>query len=106
MPPRLKHPWLPSPCHTRAKKKYIRAAFILRDLSGRRVPDVLITWNQPDRWSDREIVKDLQPLLVLESGCGFGEPRNITLQRPADSIVIDAKSNTVIGPAVREAVGK
>ena len=67
---------------------------------------MLITWNQPDRRSDRNIVKDLQPLLVLESGCGSGEPRDIILQRLTDSVVIDSQSKTVIGPVVREAIGK
>ena len=65
-----------------------------------------MTWNQPDRRSDRDIVKDLQPLLVLESGCGFGESRDIMLERLTDSIVIDSHSNTVIGPVVRQAIGK
>ena len=96
----------PSPRHTRAKKKYISAAFILRYLGSRRIPDVLITWNKPDRRGDRDIVKDLQPLLVLESGCGVGEPRDIVFQRLTDSIVIDPQSETVIGPVVREAIGK
>jgi hypothetical protein len=96
----------PSKCQTQAKKKYIRGAFILRHLSGHRVPDVLITWNQPHRRSDRDTVKDLQPLLVLESGCGSGEPRDIIFQRLTDSIVIDSQSKTVIGPVVREAIGK
>src|SRR6266481_9285265 len=85
----------PSKCQTQAKKKYISAAFILRHLSGHRIPDVLITWNEPDRRSDGDIVKDLQPLLVLESGCGFGEPRDIMFQRLTDSIVIDSQSTTV-----------
>src|SRR5882724_5477105 len=96
----------PSKCQTQAKKKYIRSAFILRHLSGHRVPDVLITWNQPHRRSDRDTVKDLQPLLVLESGCGSGEPRDIIFQRLTDSIVIDSQSKTVIGPVVREAIGE
>src|SRR6266850_4065778 len=96
----------PSKCQTQAKKKYIRSALILRHLSGHRVPDVLITWNQTHRRGDRDTVKDLQPLLVLESGCGSGEPRDIIFQRLTDSIVIDAQSKPVIGPVVREAIGK
>src|SRR5947207_5512607 len=95
-----------SKCQTPAKKKYIRSAFILRHFGGHRVPDVLITWNQPHRGSDRDTVKDLQPLLVPESGCGSGEPRDIILQRLTDSIVIDSQSKAVIGPAVKEAIGK
>ena len=66
---------------------------------------MLVTWNEPDRRSDRDIVKDLQPLLVLESGYGFGEPRDLMFHRLTDSIVRDAQSNTVIGPVIREAIG-
>src|SRR5258705_9381863 len=96
----------PSPCQTRAKKKYVRAVFILRHPSGHRVPNVLITWNQPDRRSDRDIVEDLEPILVLDSRCGSGELLEVIFQRLTDSIVIDSQPKTVIGPVVREAIGE
>ena len=67
---------------------------------------MLITWNQPERRSDREIVEDLEPVLVLYSGCGSCELFEVILQRLTDSIVIDSQSKTVIGTAVREAIGK
>ena len=67
---------------------------------------MLITLNQPDRRSDREIVEDLEPILVFHSGCGSGEPREVIFKRLTDSIVIDSQSKTVIGPVVREAISK
>src|SRR5579864_1460358 len=66
-----------SPCQTQAKKKYIRASFIFRYLSRERIPDVLITWNQPDRRSDRETVEGLEPIFVFRSGRGCGESRDV-----------------------------
>src|SRR5262249_53691389 len=80
----------PSPCQTQTNEKYVRAAFILHHGSGQRVPDVLITWDHSDCWSNREIVKDLEPVLALGSDCGFGQPCDIVLQRSANSIVIDS----------------
>jgi hypothetical protein len=59
-----------------------------------------------DRRSDREIVGDLEPILVFHSGCDFVEPLDVISQRLTDSIVIDSQSETVIGPVIREAIGK
>jgi hypothetical protein len=42
---------------------------------------VLIIWNQPDRRSDRDIVEDLEPILVLDSGCDSGELLEVIFQR-------------------------
>jgi hypothetical protein len=66
-----------SPRQAQTNEKYVGAVFILHHTSGHRVPDMLIAWNHPNCWSNREIVKDLQPVLVLGSGCGSGEPRDI-----------------------------
>src|ERR1700731_2140898 len=60
----------------------------------------------PHRRSDRDTVKGFQPLLVLESGCVSGEPRDVIFQKLTDSIVIDSQSKTVVAPVVREAIGK
>src|SRR3984957_3005341 len=95
---------LPLPCQTRAKKKYVRAVFIVRHPRGHRVPNVLITWNQPDCRSDREVVEDLESILVLDSGSGPGELFEVIFQRLTDSIVIDSQSKTVIAPVVRESI--
>src|SRR5215469_260912 len=79
-----------SPSQTETNEKYVRASFILHRGSGQRVPDVLITWNHSDCWGNREIVKDLDPILVLRSRCTSREPRDVVLQRPTDSVVIDS----------------
>ena len=95
-----------SPCQTQSNKKYIRAAFLLHRGGGQRIPNVLITWNDSNCRSNREIVKDFEPVIVFENGCGSGEPRDVVLQGLTDSIVIDSQSETVIGPVVRDAIGK
>jgi hypothetical protein len=55
--------------------------------------DVLITWNEPDRRSDRNIVKNLEPLLVIESGCSAGEPRE-TLPLPSLRVGVSVRVQT------------
>src|ERR1700686_510523 len=70
------------------------------------VPDVLITRNQPDRRSDREIVKDLCTFLVLYSCLVSCELRDIVLQRPTYSVVIESHSETVVFPVVGKTTGK
>jgi hypothetical protein len=67
---------------------------------------VPITWNQPDRRSDRDIVEDFESILVLDSGCGSGELLEVIFQRLTDSIVIDSQPKTVIGPVVSQAIGE
>jgi hypothetical protein len=48
--------------HSHPAKKYIRPVFMFGHLSGNRIPDVLIAWNEPDRRSDGEIV-ELSPYI-------------------------------------------
>jgi len=72
---------------------------------GQRIPNALITWNDSNCRSNREIVEDFEPVLVFWNGCGSREPRDVVIQGLTDSIVIDSQSETVIGPALREAIG-
>src|SRR5437773_1948072 len=46
-------------------KKYIRPVFMFGHLSGNRIPDVLIAWNEPDRRSDGEIVENFHSHFVV-----------------------------------------
>jgi hypothetical protein len=50
--------------HSYPAKKYICPVFMFGHLSGNRIPDVLVTWNEPDRRSDGEIIEDLYSLFV------------------------------------------
>ena len=46
-------------------KKYIRPGFMFGHLSGNRIPDVLIAWNEPDCRSDGEIVENFHSHFVI-----------------------------------------
>ena len=79
---------------------------VSHDLSSEWVPDVLVTWNQSDRRSDCEIVKDFGSVLVLDSVLASRELRDIVLQWPANPVVIESRAETVILPAVAKTTGK
>src|SRR6266581_1599276 len=51
--------------HGQPAKKYIRPVFMFGRLSGNRIPDVLIAWNESDRRSDGEIVENFHSLFVV-----------------------------------------
>src|SRR5260370_42716123 len=70
------------------------------------VPNVLITRNQPDRRSDREIVKDLGTFLVLYSPLSSCKLREIVLQWPAYPVAIESCCETVILPSAEKTAGK
>ena len=53
--------------HGQPGKKYIRPVFMFGHLSGNRIPDVLIAWNEPDRGSDGEIGPKISPCIASES---------------------------------------
>lgn len=48
-------------------KKYVRAAFMFGHISGNRIPDVLIAWNEPDRRSDGKIGPKIPSCIAGES---------------------------------------
>ena len=52
--------------HSHPAKKYIRPVFMFGYLSGNGIPDVLITWNEPDRRGDSEIVEDFYSFFVAD----------------------------------------
>src|SRR5260370_23153306 len=70
------------------------------------VPYVLVTRNQSDRGSECEIVKDLGSLLALNGGVASCELRDIVLQWPANFVVKESHSETVIFPPIKETTGK
>src|SRR5207253_355881 len=51
--------------HSHPAKKYIRPVFMFGHVSGNRIPDVLIAWNEPDRRSDGEIVENFHSHFVV-----------------------------------------
>src|SRR5438874_10731892 len=51
--------------HSHSAKQYIRPVFMFGHLSGNRIPDVLIAWNESDRGSDGEIVEISIPFSSL-----------------------------------------
>src|SRR6266478_6632790 len=51
--------------HSYPAKKYIRPVFMFGRLSGNRIPDVLIAWNEPDRRRDGEIVENFHSHFVV-----------------------------------------
>ena len=51
--------------HGQPAKKYIRPVFMFGHMSGNRIPDVLIAWNEPDRRSDGEIVENFHSHFVV-----------------------------------------
>src|SRR6266436_9582684 len=51
--------------HSHPAKKYIRPVFMFGYMSGNRIPDVLIAWNEADRRSDGEIVENFHSHLVV-----------------------------------------
>jgi len=51
--------------HSHPAKKYIRPVFMFGHLSGNRIPDVLIAWNEPDRRCDGEIVENFHSHFVV-----------------------------------------
>jgi hypothetical protein len=51
-------------CDVEASKEYARIALILHYLRDERIPNVLIAHVQPDRRSDRKVVKELDAPLV------------------------------------------
>src|SRR5207248_3643733 len=51
--------------HSHPAKKYIRPVFTFGHLSGNRIPDVLIAWNEPDCRSDGEIVENFHSHFVI-----------------------------------------
>ena len=51
--------------HSHPAKKYIGPVFMFGHLSGNRIPDVLIAWNEPDRRRDGEIVENFYSHFVV-----------------------------------------
>src|SRR5260370_41252183 len=74
--------------YTKTGKKYIRSALVRRHLGSERVPYVLITRNQSDRWSERKIIEDLHSLLVFNGGCARCKLSDAILQIIADRVVV------------------
>src|SRR6266567_8645539 len=53
--------------HSYPAKKYIGPVFMFGHLSGNRIPDVLIAWNEPDRRSDGKIGPKISSGIAGES---------------------------------------
>ena len=51
--------------HGHPGKKYIGPVFMFGYTSGNRIPDMLIAWNESDRWSDGEIVENFHSFFVV-----------------------------------------
>src|SRR5215469_12423790 len=85
-----------SPNYGEASKEYIRAALVSCHPGSEGVPDVLVTRDESNRRSDREVVKDLRSLLILDSVLVSAKLLNVSFQWTTNSVVIETRSKAVI----------
>src|SRR5262245_22488454 len=84
-------------CET--KKKHTCRAMACGHLGDEGVPDVLITRDDSECRRDREVVENLDALLVLHAGARR-ELADGVFEFPTDDVVVEPHPKTVIWPAV------